>query len=208
MKAVNVLAITAIVTGFAACSDDPSGPNTEDGTITVTSMSVVVDDHGLSGSAPSDPTFEVLSGTRVTLDGMTGTTNPVTTPIEMEVGTWSNVLYFVEITPDDATATPSIILTGSFQPPDGGAVPFRWEFNSNERFEIAATTVEVSQSKTLTMDRVFDPELWFPEITLSDATREPDGSIVMSVSSNQAKYQIVADALDASLLRPFASIFP
>ena len=161
------------------------------GTITLTQIQFEVEnDEGDS--------VEVNIEQIVNVDFATGATSPNLNGLELPVGTF--VESRVELELLDNTSTPSVVIEGTFVDSNNQSHPIRFEFNSGETFEVEREGMVIFDSGTNVIAEVtFDPIVWFAGVTtnmLEQATKNNNGVIVVSETSNANIFDIVADGLD------------
>lgn len=134
----------------------------------------------------------------VLLDFATGTTTPDISAISFPAGTYREI--DVEIELGEQVGKPGISLNGSFTDALGLVHPVRFEFNSNETFEVEKEGLYTFADKQNVLTMVtFDPVAWFAKVSseqLSNATKDSAGVIVVSSTQNRNIYDTVADGLD------------
>ncbi|MFP8488704.1 hypothetical protein ACKGJO_06335 [Gracilimonas sp. Q87] len=85
-------------------------------------------------------------------------------------------------------------------------VSLHFEFNSGEVFEAEADQVEFLEESVATTQITFDPVFWFSDVTsemLDNASRDANGVIVISETSNAEIFSNVADKLDVATQATF-----
>ena len=106
----------------------------------------------------------------------------------------------VEIELRESSEEPGILLNGVFTSSDGVEHPIRFEFNSEETFEVEREGVIVLGENQVAITQItLDPILWFASITeadLGNITTDSDGVIVISATQNTEIFDKVADGLD------------
>ena len=100
----------------------------------------------------------------------------------------------------DEGDSPAIVLNGTYVDAENVSHPIRFEFNSDETFEVEKEgVVTFTTNESLLAQITFDPTVWFAEVTneqLSMATKDNEGVIVISSAQNTEIYNIVTDDLD------------
>ncbi|MFP8487928.1 hypothetical protein ACKGJO_02425 [Gracilimonas sp. Q87] len=161
------------------------------GTITLTQIQFEVEsDEGDS--------VEVNIEQIVNIDFATGATSPDLSDLELPVGTF--VESRVELELLDENSSPSVVIEGTFEDSNNQSHPIRFEFNSGETFEVEREgTVTFDTGMNVIAEVTFDPIVWFASVTtsmLEQATKNNDGVIVISETSNSVIFDMVADGLD------------
>lgn len=138
------------------------------------------------------------------IDVATGNTTPSLETVQIPAGTYRSVNLGIEL--QDVNDEPQMVIEGTFTDSTGTEVPLRFEFNSGEVFEAEAAQAEVTESRMATAQITFDPVFWFSEVTseeLNNASRNADGVIVISETSNAGIFDGVADKLDVATQATF-----
>lgn len=161
------------------------------GTITLTQIQFEVEnDEGDS--------VEVNIEQVVDIDFATGETSPDLSSLELPVGTF--VESRVELELLDENDNPSVVIEGTFEDSNNQSHPIRFEFNSGETFEVEREgTVTFDSGTNVIAEVTFDPIVWFAGVStnmLEEATKNNEGVIVISETSNSDIFDIVADGLD------------
>jgi len=161
------------------------------GTITLTQIQFEVEnDEGDS--------VEVNIEQVVDVDFATGSTSPDLSSLELPVGTF--VESRVELELLDENNNPSVVIEGTFEDSNSQTHPIRFEFNSGETFEVEREgTVTFDSGMNVIAEVTFDPIVWFAGVStnmLEEATKNNEGVIVISETSNIDIFDIVADGLD------------
>lgn len=140
--------------------------------------------------------FELQQNTII--DFATGATSPDISNITIPAGTYEEVEVEIELR--ENSEEPAIRLNGVFTSSDGVEHPIRFEFNSNESFEVEREGVIVLEENQVAVTQItFDPILWFATITeadLANVTTDSEGVIVISTTQNTEIFDKVADGLD------------
>lgn len=135
----------------------------------------------------------------VVIDFATGSTTPDIGSISIPAGTYEEVEIEIELH-EGPTGNPAIMLNGVFTDLEGTEHPVRFEFNSEESFEVEREgVITFSEDQTALAQVTFDPVLWFAEVSaeeMSAATKDENGTIVISSTQNADIFDIVADGLD------------
>ena len=131
------------------------------------------------------------------IDYSTGAVSPEMF-VEVPAGDYTSVNLGIEL--QDVNSTPSIVLEGTYTNSDDEIIPIRFEFNSGEVFEANAASVTIPAGADIVGKITFDALAWFAPVTRNqlDNCSLTDGVIVISETSNQAVFDIVADRLDVS----------
>ena len=134
----------------------------------------------------------------IDIDFATGATTPDLSDLVFPIGTYDEMRLELEL--QDENRIPSVVIEGTFTDAEDQAHPIRFEFNSGETFEVEKEGRVVFEAGTQVLAEVtFDPGVWFAGVTmeeLSAATKNNDGVIVISETSNAEIFDIVADGLD------------
>lgn len=134
----------------------------------------------------------------VTIDFATGATTPDLSDLVFPVGTYSEIEVELEL--QDENSLPSVVIEGTFTDANDQTHPIRFEFNSGETFEVEKEgQITFGEGASVLAEVTFDPGVWFAGVTtekLSAATKNNDGVIVISETSNAQIFDIVADGLD------------
>ncbi|SMO87411.1 hypothetical protein [Gracilimonas mengyeensis] len=161
------------------------------GTITLTQIQFEVENDG-------GDSVEVNIEQIVNIDFATGETSPDLSDLELPVGTF--VESRVELELRDEDNTPSVVIEGTFEDSNNQSHPIRFEFNSGETFEVEREgTVTFDSGMNVIAEVTFDPIVWFAGVSidmLEEATKNNNGVIVISETSNSDIFDIVADGLD------------
>lgn len=159
-------------------------------------VSEIVFDGNLQGGNSISRTVERFSK----IDFATGEATPSLDDVTIPAGTYNFVNLGVELRDEDSQ--PSIIMEGTYTHSDSSIIPIRFEFNSGEVFEAETSQqVDVMEDQTVLSRIVFDPQVWFSVVSinaLDNANVNGDGVIVISESSNESIFDLVADRLDVS----------
>ncbi|MEQ8882674.1 MAG: hypothetical protein RLQ12_23745 [Cyclobacteriaceae bacterium] len=134
----------------------------------------------------------------VEIDFATGATTPDLSDLVFPVGTYAEVEVELEL--QDENNDPSVVIEGTFTDANDQAHPIRFEFNSGETFEVEKEgTITFAEGASVLAEVTFDPGVWFAGVsieTLSAASKNNDGVIVISETSNPEIFDTVADGLD------------
>ncbi|WOK07215.1 hypothetical protein RT717_01090 [Imperialibacter roseus] len=134
----------------------------------------------------------------VDIDFATGTTTPDLSNLVFPVGIYTEIEVELELQDEDNN--PSVVIEGTFTDADDKAHPIRFEFNSGETFEVEKEgRIVFGEGANVLAEVTFDPGVWFAGVTteeLSMATKNNAGVIVISETSNEEIFDIVADGLD------------
>lgn len=140
--------------------------------------------------------FELEQNTII--DFATGITTPDISNISIPAGTYEEVEVEIELR--EESEEPAILLFGTYVAPDGVQHDIRFEFSSEESFEVEREGVILLEENQVAIAQVtFDPAAWFAAVTdenLVNATKNTDGTIIISSTENVEIYDIVADGLD------------
>tara|TARA_Y100001972_G_scaffold91682_1_gene112254 strand:+ start:989 stop:1738 length:750 start_codon:yes stop_codon:yes gene_type:complete len=134
----------------------------------------------------------------VEIDFATGATTPDLSDLVFPVGTYTEIEVELELL--DENNIPSVVIEGTFTDANDETHPIRFEFNSGETFEVEKEgQITIGEGANVIAEVTFDPGVWFAGVTmeeLSMATKNNDGVIVISETSNAEIFDIVADGLD------------
>lgn len=134
----------------------------------------------------------------VVIDFATGETNPDLSGLTFPVGTYTEIEVELEL--NDDNNNPSVVIEGTFVDRNDNSHPIRFEFNSGETFEVEKEgRITFAEGAQVLAEITFDPGMWFSGVTSEDlelATKNSEGIIVISESSNTSIFNIVADGLD------------
>lgn len=133
------------------------------------------------------------------IDVATGNTTPSLDAVQIPAGTYLSVNLGIEL--QDVNDEPQMVIDGTYTDGTGTDVPLRFEFNSGEVFEAEAAQAEVSENRVATAQITFDPVFWFSDVSseeLDNASRNANGVIVISETSNAEIFSNVADKLDVA----------
>lgn len=135
----------------------------------------------------------------VVIDFATGNTTPDVGNISIPVGTYEEVEVEIELH-EGSTDNPAVLLYGIFTDRDGVEHPVRFNFNSEESFEVEREgLITFSEDEAVLAQVTFDPIAWFAEVSaeeMSNATKDENGVINISSTQNSSIFDIVADGLD------------
>ena len=136
----------------------------------------------------------------VIYDFGTGESQPANNVIDIPPGDYNDVYLGVELL--DENDKPSLVIEGTYEKEsDGQVYPLRFEFNSGEVFEAEASRATVDPNTPAIAKITFNPHDWFSRVSFNQMERarvNNDGVIVISESSNEAIFDLVADGLDYS----------
>jgi len=134
----------------------------------------------------------------IEIDFATGETSPNLENLVFPIGTYEEARVELELL--DENSDPSVVLEGTFTDSDNETHPIRFEFNSGETFEVEKEgRVVFGEGAQVLAEVTFDPVVWFAGVTLeelSSATKNDNGVIVISETSNADIFDIAADGLD------------
>lgn len=218
---ISKLFALAIIGGLAACSEDDSSeqpalrlnfnsvtssfdlqaktsflnPGTfvfDEGTIRLSEIEYEAETDNDSTSVD----FE-LEG-NVVIDFATGIPTPDIRAITIPEGTYEDVSIEVELA--DETGNPAIVLNGLYTSPDSMEHPIRFEFNSDEEFEVEREgTIVFAENQSAIAEITFDPSVWFAGVTdqdMANASKNTNGVIVISEDQNTAIFDSVEEGLE------------
>jgi len=167
-------------------------------TLQFTSGTIVLREIEFEAETEEGDSIEVNIEQIVEVDYATGATSPDISNLVFPMGTY--VEARVELELQDENSDPSVVVEGTFTDADEVAHPIRFEFNSGETFEVEKEgNVVFGESAMIIAEITFDAEAWFAGVTigqLTAATKNSDGVIVISETSNPDIFDIVADGLD------------
>ncbi|MGM0557289.1 MAG: hypothetical protein ACQEVA_12975 [Myxococcota bacterium] len=167
----------------------------EGGTLEITAMRVLVKEIVFDSDGPTSVSISEAGTFDIEL--IEGTSTPEYPIIELEPGTWESTYLGVEVD-DDVTDRQAIEMEATYHAGDT-TTDVLFLFNSGEVFEPQfPTTMQLEETLTIDIARVFHPSGWFPTVDLSNATTNEDGVIVLTPDSNTTIYNDIADALDRS----------
>lgn len=138
------------------------------------------------------------------IDLATGNTTPSLDAVEIPAGNYLSPYLGIEL--QDINDQPQMVIEGTFIDSTGAEIPLRFEFNSGEVFEAEAGQVELLEGRVATAQITFDPVFWFSGVTsemLGNASRDTNGVIVVSETSNAEIFSNVADKLDVATQATF-----
>lgn len=221
---ISKLFALAIIGGLAACSEDDSSeqpalrlnfnsvtssfdlqaktsflnPGTfvfDEGTIRLSEIEYEAETDNDSTSVD----FE-LEG-NVVIDFATGIPTPDIRAITIPEGTYEDVSIEVELA--DETGNPAIVLNGLYTSPDSMEHPIRFEFNSDEEFEVEREgTIVFAENQSAIAEITFDPSVWFAGVTdqdMANASKNTNGVIVISEDQNTAIFDSVEEGLELAM---------
>lgn len=132
------------------------------------------------------------------IDFATGNTTPDISAISIPAGIYEEIEVEIELR--ESSEVPAIVLDGTYVAPDGQSHSIRFEFNSEETFEVEREGMIVfEESQTAITQITFAPAVWFAGVTdeaMVNATKDADGVIVISSDHNPEIFDVVADGLD------------
>lgn len=217
-KAIVFLAFAIIAFFMFACGDDDAEPataqvgltfntvNTSTGgsggrimanSLIFTSGFITIREVQFEAETDSD-SVEVNLEQITKIDFATGVSTPDISGLLIPAGTYNEVEVEIELQ-DDGDA-PAMVLTGTFTGLDEVAHPVRFEFNSGETFEVEKEgAITFSGGEQIIAQVTFDPNMWFVAVSdeqLASASKDNQGVIVISSTSNANIFNIVADGLD------------
>ncbi|MBZ9632102.1 hypothetical protein LB465_15060 [Salegentibacter sp. LM13S] len=134
----------------------------------------------------------------IVIDFATGIPTPDIRAISIPAGTYEEVEIEVELF--DETDEPSVVLNGTYTSPDGTTHLVRFEFNSDEEFEVEREgTIIFTENQSAIAEITFDPSFWFAGVTdehMENANKNMDGIILISEDSNTDIFDIVEEGLE------------
>ena len=134
----------------------------------------------------------------VMIDFATGIPTPDISAIAVPAGTYEEVEIEIELS--DETDEPGVVLNGIYTSPDGTTKPVRFEFNSDEEFEVEREgTIIFTENQAALAEITFDPSVWFAGVTdehMENADTNIDGIIVISENHNTDIFEIVEEGLE------------
>ncbi|SDL64268.1 hypothetical protein SAMN04488034_10732 [Salinimicrobium catena] len=140
--------------------------------------------------------FELKQNTLI--DFATGTTTPDINFISIPAGNYEEVEVEIELS--EGSEQPAILLFGTYVAPDGVEHNIRFEFNSEETFEVEREgLISFGEAQVAIAQITFDPVAWFISVTdeqYANATKNEEGVIVVSSTENTEIFDVVADGLD------------
>lgn len=140
--------------------------------------------------------FELEQNTLI--DFATGSTTPDINFISIPAGIYEEVEVEIELS--EGLEQPAILLFGTYIAPDGVEHNIRFEFNSDESFEVEREgLISFEEAQVAIAQITFDPVAWFIAVTdeqYANATKNEEGLIVVSSTENTEIFDIVADGLD------------
>lgn len=140
--------------------------------------------------------FELEQNTLI--DFATGSTTPDISTISIPAGTYEEVEVEIDLRED--SEEPAIRLFGTYTAPDGVEHSIRFEYNSDESFEVEREGLILFTENQIAIAQItFDPITWFAAVSdenYVNATKDTEGVIVISSTQNTEIYDVVADGLD------------
>ena len=132
------------------------------------------------------------------IDFATGTTSPDISYVTIPAGTYEEVEVEMELRSD--SEEPAILLYGTYVAPDGVEHNIRFEYSSDESFEVEREgVINLEENEIAIAQITFNPLDWFAAVTDEDfanATTDADGIIVISSTQNPQIYDMVAEGLE------------
>lgn len=170
------------------------------GTLTITSGYIAISSLEFEVEAENDSIereFELEQYT--VIDFATGATIPDIGYITIPAGTYEEMEIEIELA-EGTTEEPAVLFNGTYVGTDGVSHPVRFEFNSQETFEVEREGVIVLAENQVAVAQVtFDPVMWFAAVTdeaYNNATVDADGVIVVSDTQNTEIFNVVAEGLE------------
>lgn len=134
----------------------------------------------------------------VVIDFATGETTPDLSSFVFPAGVYEEIRVELEL--QDENDIPSVVIEGTFTDSNNDIHPIRFEFNSGETFEVEKEgRITFTEGAQVIAQVTFDPGVWFLGVTSADleaATKNAEGVIVISETSNTEIFSIAADGLD------------
>ena len=130
-----------------------------------------------------------------TIDYATGVVTPEV-KITIPAGNYTNVNLGIELL--DENSTPSVVIEGTYTNSNDVIIPIRFEYNSGEVFEANSASVVMGEGTDVIGKITFDAISWFSVVTAAqlDNATLTEGTIIISGTSNENIFDIVADKLD------------
>ena len=179
-------------------SSVPAARTASANTLAFTSGTITLSRIEFEADLANGDSIEARLDQTVVIDFATGETNPSLPNLVFPVGNF--VESSVELELLDENNIPSVILEGTFVDGQGQSHPVRFEFNSGETFEVEKEGVYAFEAgKSIVAEVTFDPSVWFMGVSgemLEAATKNGQGVIVISETSNPEIFDIAADGLD------------
>lgn len=140
--------------------------------------------------------FELEQNTLI--DFATGLSNPDINTVSIPAGVYEEVEIEIEL--NNNYDLPAVVMNGVYTAPDGAQHPVRFEFNSEETFEVEREgIITFTEDQRAITQITIDPTIWFAEVTdemMANAVKDVDGIIVVSEEINSEIFDTVADGLD------------
>ena len=179
-------------------SSIPAGGRVAANTLEFTTGSITLREIQFETLTDEGDSVEVNFESEVVVDFATGATTPDLSNLTFTAGTYAEVQVELEL--QDNTSTPSVVINGTFTDREDQTHPIRFEFNSGETFEVEKEgSITIGAGASVVAEVTFDPGVWFAGVTssmLESATKDNDGVIVISETSNAEIFDIAADGLD------------
>lgn len=146
---------------------------------------------------------ELTNGTEIEIefDGYAlyafGAGDPVDYVLDIPAGIYEELSLEIDLEEEDGL--PSIVAEGIYENNEGLEIPVRFEYSSDEDFEVEARQVEITPDDAIFAEVTFDPHLWFANVSfemLEAAAIGTDGVMLISENSNEQIYERVAAAID------------
>ncbi|MFT4737210.1 MAG: hypothetical protein ACI8QD_002478 [Cyclobacteriaceae bacterium] len=167
-------------------------------TLEFTSGSITLTEIQFETETAAGDSVEVNIQQDVVIDFATGAATPNLENLQIAAGTYTSVRVELELL--DESNVPSVIIEGTFIDGNEESHPIRFEFNSGETFEVEKEgSITFVAGASIIAQVTFDPARWFAEVTssmLEEATKNGEGVIIISETSNSDIFDIVADGLD------------
>lgn len=183
--------------GNSSAINVPAG-RVETNTLQFTSGTIRLRQIQFQAETDEGDSIEVNLEQIVDIDFATGATTPDLSNLVFPIGTYAEVEVELEL--QDENNNPSVVIEGTFTDANDETHPIRFEFNSGETFEVEKEgRIVFGEGASVLAEITFDPGVWFAGVTreeLSVATKNNDGVIVISETSNADIFDIVADGLD------------
>ena len=179
-------------------SSIPAGGRVAANTLEFTTGSITLREIQFETETDKTDSVEVNFETEVVIDFATGATTPDLSNLTFPAGTYTAARVELEL--QDNTTTPSVIINGTFTDREDVTHTIRFEFNSGETFEVEKEgSITIGAGASVVAEVTFDPSVWFAGVTssmLESATKDNDGVIIISETSNPDIFDIAADGLD------------
>ncbi|MEQ8240628.1 MAG: hypothetical protein RIA69_15525 [Cyclobacteriaceae bacterium] len=189
--------ITIRFIGNTSAINVPSG-RVESNTLQFTSGTIRLEQIQFKAETDEGGSFEVDLEQVVAIDFATGATTPELSHLVFPIGTYAEVEIELELQDEDNT--PSVVIEGTFTDANDQVHPIRFEFNSDETFDVEKEgRIVFGAGANVLVEVTFDPSFWFSGVTreqLSAATKNNDGVILISETSNTEIFDIVVDGLE------------